>query len=236
MSTATSKTLEAVMLAAWTKASVDFVAPLVWSGNMAMTWNDKVLLVSAFVALLACVLWLAIMLRQSTNRALLLSQPILWTLAGVFLSAAQFPPTSVETLDGKVGGYTWTCAGLIWLAVEFGLLRPSVKTEAAIIGLWSISSIALVASAGRAPVPPAYKWTFVSSSVWAGIGCSCWGLNVMNGGTLLNGKSLSVEDRERRSEDPTTDRIELATTSTNTTSSSSTASSGGGDIDDRENP
>lgn len=194
-------TMEPLMLAAWTKASVDFVAPLVWAGSLSVSWNEILLLASATAALTACGLWVWELARGGR---LGLWQPALWTTAGLLLSAAQFPPGvhDFETsLEGKLGSLAWLAAGVVWLGVETGILRSWRRAEVAIVVLWSLSSLGLIVAAARARAEPAEKWTFVSSSVWAAVGCGFWALNLRQGGTLLGRAGTTIAPLESAEDD-----------------------------------
>merc|ERR1712176_256394 len=91
---------EVTMVAAWTKAGVDFLAPLVWDGMAFLNSTTLLLIVSAAIWLLGCVLWFCgLVTQRAVDRGL----STCWVLAGtcytvavLFLSA---PPTGEAGLS-----------------------------------------------------------------------------------------------------------------------------------------
>ena len=185
--------LEPVMLAMWTKAQIDFAAPMVWDG---VVTEDELLLVGSAVAgLCACALWFASFACRSDRSKVAvlcggLSQAVLWTASGALLAAAsQFPPwprqhQRAEDLVSAVAAWAWTFAGALWTASAAGLLRPTAILEWVIVLLWTLALLGLSAATLMPDGHPADKWTYSSSSLWGLLGCACWT------GMLCQGRSL----------------------------------------------
>eukprot|EP00928_Gymnodinium_smaydae_P037216 TRINITY_DN25870_c0_g1_i1.p1 TRINITY_DN25870_c0_g1~~TRINITY_DN25870_c0_g1_i1.p1 ORF type:complete len:226 (+),score=25.05 TRINITY_DN25870_c0_g1_i1:69-746(+) len=177
--------LEILMIGAWTKSGIDFVAPVVWSGFDLDTVGG-LFLASGCFWLLGCFLWMVSVLRSvSMDKGLVLS----WGIAGIFYVLTLQAPgpagwSSIASWSTYLAGLSWLMAALSWGALAFRCIRVTPCREAIVIFWWAACGVFFMLACVEPSLSQPARWTWISSAAWWSIGVASWAYFWKRGGSF----------------------------------------------------
>ncbi|CAE8583497.1 unnamed protein product, partial [Polarella glacialis] len=183
--------VDIVMLCAWTKSGLDFIAPVIWNGNLEGT-SSALMASSGVLWLAGCFVTFCASVQLIHGTTAERWMPLLWAAAGACYSAS-LTVTVPQQQQGEgwsalaswscyLAASTWVAAALLWAASTWKFIAFTRRREALDIWLWGLSGLGFIGACCEPSLDNASRWVWASSAFWWCVGVASWASLFLKGG------------------------------------------------------